>query len=274
MRKKRRMVTQFTPEVLEWYDAYRYAFYNYGEDAKIASDLISDYRGKDRKILEVGSGTGNMAVELTKLGNEVDGIDNSPSMLDSAERKRVRYPDEFKDRIRFSLQNCQDLGEAKPSDNFRPPYGTVISHGLFYFIDSGPGLAFASYILDRDQNIETMLGIGSVTKPGGILLINEIRDYRPEQRKRQTLDLGKGGVWDVNIHATPYETENLSQEGRGLLTTEYIRRINGNTDVYRMEKVVFRKEDVEKWMRYAGFRFLEERLNESGTRGFYVARKE
>lgn len=48
------------------------------------------------RILDAGCGTGNYTWELTRRGNHVIGIDNSPVMLDHAEAKRktdAHYPD-------------------------------------------------------------------------------------------------------------------------------------------------------------------------------------
>jgi malonyl-CoA O-methyltransferase len=47
---------------------------------------------KDRKVLEIGCGTGRHTLRLAQAGNDVTGLDLSPGMLAEASRKLSRFP--------------------------------------------------------------------------------------------------------------------------------------------------------------------------------------
>ena len=52
-------------------------------------------------VLELGCGTGRVALALARAGVEVVGVDASASLLERAERTRKRAPAEVRDRVRF-----------------------------------------------------------------------------------------------------------------------------------------------------------------------------
>jgi SAM-dependent methyltransferase len=52
-----------------------------------------------KKALEIGVGTGRVALELAKAGVDVWGIDSSPSMLQVAQSKITKQPQEVQNRI-------------------------------------------------------------------------------------------------------------------------------------------------------------------------------
>ncbi|MBU7013826.1 MAG: class I SAM-dependent methyltransferase [Theionarchaea archaeon] len=56
---------------------------------------------KAGKALEIGVGTGRVALELAKVGVEVWGIDNSPAMLKIAEAKIKELPTHAQDKIKL-----------------------------------------------------------------------------------------------------------------------------------------------------------------------------
>lgn len=58
---------------------------NYNTDVKFLDDLFR--KCKCRRIIDVGCGTGNHSIRLSKLGYEVTGVDVSPSMLRIAKKK-------------------------------------------------------------------------------------------------------------------------------------------------------------------------------------------
>jgi ubiquinone/menaquinone biosynthesis C-methylase UbiE len=67
--------------------------YDYNSDVKFLDDLFKEHRC--RSIIDVGCGTGNHALRLSKLGYEVVGVDISPTMLRIAKEKgkeaKVRF---------------------------------------------------------------------------------------------------------------------------------------------------------------------------------------
>lgn len=56
---------------------------------EVCSHIDSYAKGRSLRILDVGCGTGNYSLELSRKGHKVVGIDFSPSMLDRAQQKKV-----------------------------------------------------------------------------------------------------------------------------------------------------------------------------------------
>ena len=265
------MGIQFTREVAEWYDDYRTTFYNYQKDAEHAAEIIRELRPNARRILEVGVGTANLAIELAKLDFDVDGIDNSPFMLNIAQSKIDRERSQLGRRITLSSRRCENMN-LEGDTRLHPPYDVVVSHGLFMFIGQRAGLAYASYIMKRGGNREAFDRIHGYTAEdrkkgkGGLLLINTIRDYQPERRERSPVEIPGGGQWNVSIDLRPYDNQ-----GRGKLWTHYTHENPGKkSKTYSFEKSVFRKEEIDADLRSAGFEFVDDRFDRTGNRGFYV----
>ena len=267
--KRRRQRVQFTREVAGWYDLYRRTFYNYKSDARIASSILEYYMPETNRILEIGIGTGSFAIEMAKLGYVVDGVDNSPAMRHIA-RKKIEE-NGFKEFINLGSERCEtmDLTQEK---KFSSPYSAIISHGLFYFIDSirgDPYLDFTSYVVGRDNINKAFRKISDHLTQDGLLLLNMINDYNPLRGKRDFLDLGEGGIWEVKTDPKKYDENG---EGGELINT-YENKRNGDTFEYKFIKSLFRKEDIDHDLVETGFEFVEERLDSAGKRGFYVVRK-
>ncbi len=265
------MAIQFNREVAEWYDDYRTTFYNYPEEAQTAAEIIRELRPDARRILEVGVGTGTFAIELARLGFDVDGIDNSPFMLKIAQDKVDREKKQIQRRVSLTTRRCENMN-LEGDGRLHPPYDATLSHGLFMLIGQRAGFAYASYILGRGENRKAFERIyryavdGRETGQGGLLLINTIRDYQPERRDRDPVDIPGGGQWNVRVDLVPYD-----DRGRGQLWTRYTHEAPGKqARTYSFQKSVFRKEEIDTDLRGAGFEFVDDKLDRTGTRGFYV----
>src|SRR6476646_11262799 len=60
-------------------------------------------------VLELGAGTGRVAIPIAEAGIEVVGLDRSRAMLALAERKRRALPAEVRRRLRFVEGDMTDL---------------------------------------------------------------------------------------------------------------------------------------------------------------------
>lgn len=80
--------------------------YDYNTDVKLLNELFQEHGCK--KIIDVGCGTGNHALGLSKLGYEVTGVDVSPAMLEKARAK------DSKGKVRFIQGDMKKLHEAVP----------------------------------------------------------------------------------------------------------------------------------------------------------------
>ena len=71
----------------DYYDLF-YDDKNYQLEAKYIHEKIQEYKSNSQKILELGCGTGKHAINLTKFGYEILGIEKSESMLKKTKNKK------------------------------------------------------------------------------------------------------------------------------------------------------------------------------------------
>jgi SAM-dependent methyltransferase len=117
---------------------------------------------KSATIVDLGCGTGNVAIPLAKLGYDVIGIDYSDSMLAIASDKADRTP------VQWLEQNMTDWQVEQPVD------------AVVCFCDG------FNYLLDEDDFYQTLIRTEKQLKPGGILLFdlltaNQMQRYAAEQ---------------------------------------------------------------------------------------------
>ena len=85
---------------------------NYSEWADFIEKIIArEYNGRPELVLDLGSGTGKMTLELARRGYDMTGVDYSPEMLDVARETAEREGQDV-------LWLCQDMREFEL-------YGTV-----------------------------------------------------------------------------------------------------------------------------------------------------
>lgn len=70
----------------DYYDLI-YSFKDYTKETKFLLQLVKKYKIKNKKILEIGCGTGEHAVYLKKKGFDIVGVDLNREMLKVARRK-------------------------------------------------------------------------------------------------------------------------------------------------------------------------------------------
>jgi 2-polyprenyl-3-methyl-5-hydroxy-6-metoxy-1,4-benzoquinol methylase len=99
--------------------------HDYDADVSFLDELFREHNCKS--VIDIGCGTGNHAVRLSKLGYEVTGIDVSPAMLQKAKEKDKHA------RVRFMQGNVQKLETVVPKgERFDAAIcvGVVFSHFL------------------------------------------------------------------------------------------------------------------------------------------------
>lgn len=90
----------------KYYDQIYDSFYNYKKECDNLEEIFSKHSKEPiKEILDIGCGTGTHAIDLTKRGYTVTGIDISPVMIEEAEKKAEKA----KLKIDFELQDMRNI---------------------------------------------------------------------------------------------------------------------------------------------------------------------
>lgn len=189
--------------------------------------------GRRAPILELGCGTGRVAVPVAKAGATVIGIDRSESMLDRA-RMRVRRA-KLQSRVTLIRGDIRDLPFADRSFPLvMAPYGILQS------------------LLDERLLSATLKDVGRVLTPKGTFGVELVADLPAwdEYSNRVTLRSKRGPhgtpieliesvKQDRRKHITRFEQEFVEGRGRGITRKKFslaFRTLTVPQMVQRLEK--------------------------------------
>jgi SAM-dependent methyltransferase len=122
-----------------------------GDDVGFFRELAASARGP---VLELGCGTGRVAVPLAEAGISVVGLDRSRSMLDVAERRRRSLPSEVRRRLSFVEADMQDFRLGRR-------FGLVFAAFRVFMVLPDPASQRAA-----------LATIGRHVRPGGLVAID------------------------------------------------------------------------------------------------------
>ncbi|MBI5341047.1 MAG: class I SAM-dependent methyltransferase [Mycolicibacterium rufum] len=104
------------------------------------------------RVLDVGCGTGEHTILLTRLGYDVLGVDGAPTAVEQARRNAAAQGVD----ARFDVRDALDLGTS-------PTYDTVVDSALFHVFDDA----------DRARYVHSLHG---VTRPGALVVVLALSD--------------------------------------------------------------------------------------------------
>lgn len=120
----------------EWLaDAYQVGNYNYPvgmHRLRLLKKIISKYDIKQKKVLDIGCGGGDISFYLASQGALVTGIDMSDSMLATCEKRLKDNYSEFSNSLKFYKENVKQLNERITKEK----YDFIIAFGLIGYLDS------------------------------------------------------------------------------------------------------------------------------------------
>jgi SAM-dependent methyltransferase len=225
-----------------WQGWEEYApFYDWENARTVARRDVAFWQGLARQqsgaVLELGCGTGRLALPLMRSGARLVGIDRSDAMLARARTKARRA--RLIDHARFVRGDIRNLPFRA-----RPGFGLVLA----------PYGMLQSLTRERDL-AATLASVRRVLRRDGVFGIDLVPDLPrwPEYKRRVTLS----GSRDARTHLTLRET--VRQDTRRRLTMfdqEYVERRGGARQVHRFA-LTFRTLSVPQMGRRlekAGFR--------------------
>jgi SAM-dependent methyltransferase len=128
------------------------------------------------RVLDVGCGTGEHTILLTRAGYDVVGVDGAPTAIEQAKANaRARCVD-----ARFDVADALDLGSS-------PLYDTIIDSALFHIFDDA----------DRTRYVESL---HTATRPGSVVHVLALSDagrgFGP-QVSEATIRAAFAAGWDI-----------------------------------------------------------------------------
>ena len=124
--------------------------YDYDSDVKFLDDLLKEHRC--RSVIDVGCGTGNHSLRLSRLGYEVVGVDISPMMLKIAKGKDKEA------KVRFVQGDMRKLAD-------------IIPKGKRFDAAICLGQAFSSMITNRDVDA-LFHGLHKMLRKNGLFIFS------------------------------------------------------------------------------------------------------
>jgi len=193
--------------------------------------------GADGRVLELGCGTGRVAIPLARSGVDLIGVDRSAPMLDRARTRTSRMP-RTSGTISFVRADIRNLPFRRRSFSMvLAPYGIL-----------------QSLIRERDLT-HTLQSVARVIRRGGtfgIDLVPDLPNWSEYDNKVQLRGRAKGGAHFTLV-------ESVHQDRRRHLTTfkqEYIEHRGARESRHRFE-LTFRTLTVaqmSKRLEASGFR--------------------
>lgn len=173
--------------IARWYDLEHDAI---TEDIECYTSLIETPASGRADVLEIGSGTGRIAVALAVAGHQVTGIEPSAAMRERCVRRVAKLPERVARRIRIveGTATAPGLGDAERFD--------VAVVGLNSF----------AHLTTAEERQEALATVHSRLRPNGMLLID--LDLTGPRRLLDTVgQMWWQGTWDYE------EDGSISEHG-------------------------------------------------------------
>lgn len=90
----------------------------------LKQDMVNEFIAEDDKVLEIGCGTGSLAILCATKGAEVTGIDLSPKMLAIAHRKLKKA--NLAEKIKLVRMSAMDMDTAFDDNSFDVITSTLV----------------------------------------------------------------------------------------------------------------------------------------------------
>jgi SAM-dependent methyltransferase len=194
------------------------------------------------RLLELGVGTGALAVPLARAGWDVVGLDSSPSMLGAFEAKRAGTADQIGGSLTATHGDAAD-----PSTWPGGPFDVVLA-----------AWNLVTNLADRGAQAEMFAGAAATLRRGGRLIVEAFVPAAPPRRERR-LALGspQGGA-AVRIHSDA-DPATTTVVGR------HVELLDGTVSVRTWRLCWITPHELDDLARDAGLELLDRHEDWSAT---------
>ena len=198
----------------------------YGDVSAAAIETLAALAGANRRALELGIGTGRMALPLAAKGVEVHGIDASPSMV-----KRLREKPGG-DQIPVTVDDFSNVGSVSGG-----PFDLVFCAFNTFFV-----------LLTQEDQLRCVDGVSSLLTPNGVFVLELFVPDLSRFERHQPVLVGALKENDLQIEASHHET--VTQR----VSTRIVRIRDGNVQVFPIELRYAWPSELDLMARLAGMR--------------------
>ena len=202
------------------------------ECAAIAGWLVECGVVPGATLLDAGCGTGRYAIELGRRGYAVEGVDQSPELIDVAKRSAIHRPR----LVSFHVGDVLVLPEHR--------YDAILCRGVLNdFVSTGSREAvFSSF--------------ARALRRGGVLIL-DVREWEATKDRKRREPLFRKSVDTNRGKLTFTSVTELDPERQQLLLSETHTLVNDDgeqTSDYRFVMRCWTKNELESLLERAGFR--------------------
>lgn len=230
-------------EVAEWYDLEHNGL---TDDLECYTELLGPPGGSRTTLLEVGAGTGRIAVALAAAGYEVTGVEPSPAMRRRAQARLAELPTRVARRIHIAAGSAEDYA-ISPDRRF---------HAILF------GLNTFAHLTSKQKRRQALQTAFRHLQPDGRLLI----DLDLAGTRRLLHSSGQcylQGVWKVGDGAqwvSHLVSGAPGVEAGTLLVTHFYDCSSSHSEVRRtisqMPLAIISAGELELALAMAGFEIL------------------
>lgn len=162
--------------IVPWYDLEHDPFQ---DDAECFASLIESHGGGAARVLEIGAGTGRLAVALALAGHHVTAVEPSDAMREGMRSRLRQLPEKVARRIQVV---GGDAGSFHLPDTSQPYDTALLAQNVL------------AHLLTAAERERALAHVSSAVRPGGQLLVDI--DLEGPRRLRETAgQLWWQGTW-------------------------------------------------------------------------------
>jgi SAM-dependent methyltransferase len=164
--------------IAAWYDLEHDSFQ---DDAECYVSLVEASAGPRARVLEVGSGTGRLAVAFALAGHVVTAVEPSLTMSDRAAERLRQLPEKVARRIHLVSGSADDLGLAETER----------------FDVALMGQNLLAHLLAPEERQRALASVASALRPGGQLIL-DLDLAGPRWLSQSAPSLWRQGTWRLH----------------------------------------------------------------------------